>query len=97
LLYIYIYIYIVDRSNAVGIETDYGLDGRGVGVPSAGRVNNLFFSSIHPFPPAHPYCSVSLVKHRVNFIFYVQLSPNRSWRAGGVFLVKYEHHPHVKN
>jgi hypothetical protein len=33
-----------DRDSVVGIATGYGLDGRGVGVPSPGGVKNFHFS-----------------------------------------------------
>jgi hypothetical protein len=39
-----VYWQVVSRDSAVGIATGYELVGRGVGVPSPGRVKNFHFS-----------------------------------------------------
>jgi hypothetical protein len=53
LQFIYIYICYIFRDIAVGIATCYGLDDRGIGVLSPGRVNNFLFSTA-PRPALGP-------------------------------------------
>jgi hypothetical protein len=49
------YILKESRDSSVGIATGYGLDDRGVGVPSPGGGKNFHFSmSFRPFSGAHP-------------------------------------------
>jgi hypothetical protein len=44
------------RDSSVGIATGYGLDDRGVGVPSPGRVKNFLFTSSRPaLGPTQPH------------------------------------------